>query len=82
MIVTAKKETQQSINSVFTDNSALTQVLNNIEHVVWVQDLSTDRFVYVSPAFKSLWGRSPEDLYTNPTILIESVHPEDRVQVD
>jgi len=81
MIVTDKKETQTSINSVLKDNATLTQVLENIEHVVWVQDLSTDRFIYVSPAFKSLWGRSPDDLYNNPTILIESVHPEDRVQV-
>ncbi len=81
MIVTDKKETQLAINSVLEDNAFLKQVLNNIEQVVWVQDLSTDRIIYVSPGFKSLWGRSPEDLYTNPTILIESVHPEDRVQV-
>jgi PAS domain S-box-containing protein len=81
MIVTDKKETQLAINSVLKDDDHLKQVLNNIEQVVCVQDLSTDRIIYVSPAFKPLWGRSPEDLYTNPTILIESVHPEDRVQV-
>ncbi|MDW7755861.1 MAG: ATP-binding protein [Brevefilum sp.] len=79
--MTDNKETQLSINSVLEDNAVLKQVLNNIEQVVWVQDLSTDRIIYVSPAFKSLWGRSPESLYYNPTILIESVHPEDRVQV-
>ena len=79
--MTDKKETQLAINSVLKDDDDLKQVLNNIEQVVWVQDLSTDRIIYVSPAFKPLWGRSPEDLYTNPTILIESVHPEDRVQV-
>lgn len=79
--VTEIKETQQLLNSVLEETSVLKQVLNNIEQVVWVKDLSNDRIIYVSPAFKSLWGRSPEDLYTNPSILIESVHPEDRVQV-
>ncbi|MDW7755453.1 MAG: ATP-binding protein [Brevefilum sp.] len=79
--MTDKKETQLAINPILEENVFLKQVLNKIEQVVWVQDLSTDRIIYVSPAFKSLWGHSPEDLYTNPTILIRSVHPEDRVQV-
>jgi PAS domain S-box-containing protein len=81
MIMTDNKETQLEINSVLKDDADLKQVLNHIEQVVWVQDLSTDSIIYVSPAFESLWERSSEDLYTKPTILIESVHPEDRVQV-
>jgi len=79
--VTDKKETQLTINSILEENVFLKQVLNKIEQVVWVQDLSTERIIYVSPVFKSLWGRPPEDLFTNPEILIRSVHPEDRVQV-
>jgi len=79
--VTDKKETQLTINSILEENVFLNQVLNKIEQVVWVQDLSTERIIYVSPVFKSLWGRPPEDLYANPEILIRSVHPEDRVQV-
>ncbi|MBW6465814.1 MAG: PAS domain-containing protein [Brevefilum sp.] len=79
--MTNNEQTRSEINSILEDISDLKQVENNIEQAVWVQDLSTDRIIYVSPAFKSLWGRSPEDLYTDPTILIESVHPEDRVQV-
>ncbi len=79
--MTDKKETQLTINSILEENVFLKQVLNKIEQVVWVQDLSTERIIYVSPVFKSLWGRPPEDLFTNPEILIRSVHPEDRVQV-
>jgi len=79
--VTDKKETKLTINSILEENVFLKQVLNKIEQVVWVQDLSTERIIYVSPVFKSLWGRPPEDLFTNPEILIRSVHPEDRVQV-
>jgi PAS domain S-box-containing protein len=79
--MTDNEQTRSEINSILEDISDLKQVENNIEQAVWVQDLSSDRIIYVSPAFESLWGRSPEDLYTDPTILIESVHPEDRVQV-
>ena len=39
------------------------------------------RILYVSPAFETVWGCSRESLYADPSILIESVHPEDRVQV-
>ena len=79
--MTDKEKAKLAINSVLEDNAILKQVLNDIKQVMWVQDFSTDRIIYVSPAFESLWGRPPEDLYANPTILIESVHPEDRVQV-
>lgn len=81
MIVTDREKTLLAIKSVFEDNANLRQILNNVDQVVYVQELSTDRIIYVSPGFKTLWGRSPEDLYTNPAILIESVHPEDRIQV-
>jgi len=79
--MTDKEQIRSEINSILEDISNLKEVVNHIEQVVWVQDLSTDRIIYVSPAFKSLWGRTPEDLYADPTILIESVHLEDRVQV-
>jgi hypothetical protein len=51
MMVTDKDETPLVINSVLDNHAVLKQVLNNIEQVVWVQDISTDHFIYVSPAF-------------------------------
>jgi PAS domain-containing protein len=68
MMVTDKDETRLVINSVLDNHAVLKQVLNNIEQVVWVQDISTDHFIYVSPAFNTLWGRPPEDLYTKAFI--------------
>jgi PAS domain S-box-containing protein len=60
---------------------SLKQILQNIEQVVWIIDPSTGEIQYVNPAFEIIWGRSRKDLYTNPLMLIESVHPEDRVKV-
>lgn len=63
------------------ENPYLKRILQNIEQVMWIQDLDTDHIIYVSPAFESVWGQTRASLYADPQILIESVHPEDRVQV-
>ena len=62
-------------------NPLLKQVLNNIDQVVWMQDLRSDDILYVSPAFEKVWGRSCESFYDDVYTLIKSVHPEDRVKV-
>jgi len=59
----------------------LRQIAENIEQVCWLRDIQSGRILYVSPAFERVWGRSCESLYADVQILIESVHPEDRVQV-
>jgi PAS domain S-box-containing protein len=33
---------------------------------------------YVSPAFEKIWGRTSRELYQNPQLWREAVHPEDR----
>ena len=65
----------------FENEIHLRQIAENIEQVVWLRDIRSGRILYVSPAFETVWGRSSESLYADPLILIESVHPEDRVQV-
>jgi PAS domain S-box-containing protein len=59
----------------------LLQIAENIEQAFWLSDFHSERIIYVSPAFQTIWGQSRESLYANPQLLIESVHPEDRVQV-
>ena len=44
-------------------------------------DLNFEHILYVNPACEKVWGRSCQSLYADPLILIESVHPEDRLQV-
>lgn len=63
------------------ENLYLQQVMQNIKQVVWVEEVDSDRVLYVSPSFEMVWGRSCESLYADPLILIKSVHPEDRIKV-
>jgi PAS domain S-box-containing protein len=59
----------------------LRQIAQNLEQVFWLSDLRSEQMLYVSPAFETVWGRSCASLYADPSILLESVHPEDRVEV-
>lgn len=76
-----KENYRSDLAAILEGNSALQEVISNIEQVVWIQDLSTDTILYVSPAFETVWGRSCASLYLDPLTLIKSVHPEDRVMV-
>jgi PAS domain S-box-containing protein len=73
--------TLQDVKKLVEGEIYLSQIAENIEQVFWLRDIRSDRILYISPAFEAVWGRSSESLYANPSILIESVHPEDRVQV-
>jgi PAS domain S-box-containing protein len=72
---------QSEMNLLIESYPSLQKILQNIKQVVWVLDMHTNRIIFVSPAFETVWGRSRESLYADPMTLIKSVHPEDRVKV-
>jgi PAS domain S-box-containing protein len=49
--------------------------------VVWISALDPERVVYVSPSFERVWGLPVEELYRDPHLWIETIHPEDRARV-
>jgi two-component system, cell cycle sensor histidine kinase and response regulator CckA len=57
------------------------QVAANVDQVLWMQDIATDRVIYVSPAYEKVWGASPAGVYENRLRLLETVYPEDRPRV-
>jgi PAS domain S-box-containing protein len=79
-LMTSNEMVSQSIKDLVESKVHLRQIAENIEQVFWISDIASDRILYVNPAFTAVWGRSCDSLYADPSILIESVHPEDRVQ--
>jgi PAS domain S-box-containing protein len=73
--------TVQDMQKLVKSETHLRQIAENIEQVFWLRDIHSDRVLYISPAFETVWGRSCESLYADPSILLLSVHPEDRVLV-
>ena len=59
----------------------LRQLAENLNEVFWLGSTSWDKIFYVSPAYERNWGLNAEELYSNPRVWLEVVHPEDREQV-
>jgi len=57
------------------------QLAENIQEVFWMTDPSRGQFLYISPAYEKLWGRSCDSLYQTPGDWLAAVHREDRTRV-
>ncbi|WP_246989527.1 PAS domain S-box protein [Halorientalis marina] len=57
------------------------QMAENIQEVVWMSDPEKEEIFYVNPAFATIWGQSPEELYEDPTAFFDAIHPDDRDRV-
>ncbi len=55
---------------------------DNINEVFWITDAAKTRMVYVSPAFERIWGLPCADLYRQPGLWLDAVHPDDRDRVE
>ncbi|NJN85164.1 MAG: PAS domain S-box protein [Leptolyngbyaceae cyanobacterium SL_7_1] len=57
------------------------EVAHTINQLFFVRAIPTGKYLYASPGYEKLWGRSLESLYENPDSWLDSVHPEDRARV-
>ncbi|MFO1358553.1 PAS domain S-box protein [Plasticicumulans sp.] len=46
--------------------------------VLWISSIENGQMLYLSPAFESIWGFTPEQVFQRPGLRRELVHPEDR----
>ena len=52
-----------------------------IPEVIWFTALEPEKVLYVSPSFERVWGLPVKNLYENPRLWIEAIHPDDRERV-
>lgn len=57
------------------------RLTEHAKEVFWISDPEQFGTIYINPAFEEVWGRPREELYENPEMLLESIHPEDRERV-
>ena len=57
------------------------QLAENIHEIFWMMDARQERFLYISPGYEEVWGRTCQSLYEQPRSWIESIHPDDRDRV-
>ncbi len=52
-----------------------------LPHIIWMTTPDKQRVLYVNPAYEQVFGRTQEDLYSDPRSWLEAIHPEDRERV-
>lgn len=57
------------------------QLAENIQEVFWMTDPARRQFLYISPAYEKLWGRSCTSLYEMPDQWLGAVHHGDRPRI-
>jgi two-component system cell cycle sensor histidine kinase/response regulator CckA len=74
-------ERRRSHEALRESESLFRQLTEAIREVFWLMDAAKGEILYVSPAYRSIWGRSCASLYASPGEWVESVHPDDRARV-
>ncbi len=54
------------------------QIIENMGEAFFMASPDLQRFLYVSPAYEKIWGRSRESLYTMPVLWLKSIYRADR----
>lgn len=52
-------------------------VTETIKDVFWMSTYGTEKVVYISPAYESIWERTTKSLYLSPKSFLKAIHPDD-----
>ena len=76
--VTSRKQTEEALRS---SELRFRQMAETIGEVFWTTSADGNTIHYVNPAFEKIWGRPCAELYANPNLWLEAIHPEDVAHV-
>ncbi len=57
------------------------QLAENIDEAFWIGSPDLKKVHYISPGYRTIWGREPEELYETPLAWKNYIHPNDREKV-
>lgn len=57
------------------------ELAENVDDVFYNRDVASGRFLYISPAYETLWRQRLDHLYQDADAFLAAVHPEDRPRV-
>jgi PAS domain S-box-containing protein len=58
------------------------QLADNIQALFWIAAPDMERFIYLSPAYERIWGRTVQSVLEHPGSWLEPVMPTDRPALD
>jgi PAS domain S-box-containing protein len=54
------------------------QLAENVDEVFWMTDRENTQYLYLSPVFEKVWGRSYEPYLADHALFRDTIHPDDR----
>lgn len=75
--ITERKRTEEDLR---ISEELFRQIAQHIDAVLWIQSPKTNKILYASPAFETIWG-SCQNLYDNPQVWMESIIPGDQERI-
>lgn len=76
--ITARKKAEEALR--FSEER-FRQMAETIEDVVWMSDAKRRHLLYISPSAVKIWGHAADEILADPTLLVESIYPEDVMPV-
>ena len=72
-------ERRQAAELVQKSEEKFRQLAENIEEIFWILDPAASEFLYISPQFEKIFGRTCESVYQNAWAWMEAIEPGDRL---
>ncbi|MBE9222790.1 PAS domain S-box protein [Cyanobacterium stanieri LEGE 03274] len=72
------QEKQQTEENLKESENRFRQLAENIDLIFYLTNPECTETYYISPSYESIWGKSCQSLYENPTSYLDNIHPEDK----
>jgi PAS domain S-box-containing protein len=77
-IAIERRRTEEALREI---EERFRQMADALPEVMWITALDPEKVLYVSPSFERIWGLRVEDIYKNPRLWTQTIHPDDRDRI-
>lgn len=77
-----EQQVSQRTAALAESEARFREIAATVEQVFFIRTTPARDFLYISPAFEKIWGYPVEDLYQQPDLWLNTIHPSDLPTVE